>query len=366
MELEIEKVIDDIWDYLLNKIRKRDVPQTRTYLGDDIDLGVPQARILLLLASNPALSSLMYLSAYASTRRNAYIVMRKLGMPADYFWKFEYWPKERAFSTLQKLLDRVFSAMMSQIKEGQLELADIDVEQMRFRLRFKNCAECAGVHVGQRICFYHSGVFTGIISALINKELDGFELECCAQGDDSCLFLIGKRDDKDIQESLKDYLGEVKVQPEVERRLKQSLQDLPVRSLGNFVDIGYHQLIVANSLGSDPKLISSTSFEAGCEYGKRLAPIIANFYQRVDQEAIAKYYRQVRQLRVEVARGEPGLNMIITDCAEVARGLQNKDMLAFLLGELQGLASGLLQEKVAYRECHFKGDSLVIGFLPQV
>jgi predicted hydrocarbon binding protein len=366
MELEIEKVIDDVWDYLLNKIRKREVSQTRTYLGDDIDLGVPQARILLLLASNPALSSLMYLSAYASTRRNAYIMMRKLGMPADYFWKFEYWPKERAFGTLQKLLDRVFSAMMSQIKEGQLELADIDVEQMRFQLRFKNCAECAGVHVGQRICFYHAGVFAGIISALINKELDGFELECCAQGDDSCLFLIGNRDDEEIEKSLSDYLGGVEVKPEVEERLKQSLQDLPVRSLGNLVDIGYHQLIVANSLGSDPKLISSTSFETGCEYGKRLAPIIADFYQQGDQEAIAKYYRQVRELKIEVARGETGLNMRITDCAEVAGGLQNKDMLAFLLGELQGLASGLLQEEVVYQECHFEGDSLVIGFLPQV
>jgi hypothetical protein len=29
--------------------------------------------------------------------------MRRLGMPPDYFWKFEYWTDERAFETLGKV-----------------------------------------------------------------------------------------------------------------------------------------------------------------------------------------------------------------------------------------------------------------------
>ena len=44
------------------------------------------------MEANPTAIHTVYDSAYSSAYRNTFVIMKKLGMPADYFWKFEYWP----------------------------------------------------------------------------------------------------------------------------------------------------------------------------------------------------------------------------------------------------------------------------------
>jgi len=203
----MEQLVDEVWSSSLRKISSKEVPAARPSLGDDIDLYVPQERTLLLLEANPVLGSLVYNSSYASASRNAYVIMRKLNMPPDYFWEFEFWPRERAFDTLEKVINRVFVAIMNQNREGLLTLKDVDAEHTRFVISFGDCAECAGVGAATNICYYHAAMFAGIIAALVNKEMDGYETECQATGDDACVFQIGARDDPEIAARLSEYLA---------------------------------------------------------------------------------------------------------------------------------------------------------------
>ena len=94
MDTELEKLTDEVWQSALGRIMKKDMPVVRTSLGDDIDLYVPQMRTLMMVEANPDIASLIYSSSRVSANRNVFVIMKRLGMPADYFWKFEYWDFE--------------------------------------------------------------------------------------------------------------------------------------------------------------------------------------------------------------------------------------------------------------------------------
>ena len=366
MDIEIEKLIDSVWNSSLTRITKKELPATRPSLGDDIDLFVPQERALLLLENNPALASLIYNASYLSANRNAYIIMRKLNMPADYFWKFEFWPHERAFDTLQRVINRVFSAMMHQHGEGILTLKDVDADKMRFIIQFDDCVECAGISATRPICYYHAAVFSGIIAALMNKDMEGFETECRTQGHDACIFLIGKKDDPEISTGTSDYLTATKLEIGMQDRLKECLSGAPLRGIGNLVNIAYSQLLNANSLVTNPKLLSSPSFDVGVERGTKLASMIADFYKDNKLDVIKKYFNQLRHLEIEFVETEPDIVILVTECAEISAELQNIELLGFLQGELQGLISSLLNKKIVIKESHVEDGKLRMILSPEV
>ena len=372
MVSETDKLVDEAWDSLLARLAKKEPGPVRPCLGDDIDLYVPQAMTLLLLESNPSVASLIYKSCCASANRNVYAIMKKLGMPADYFWKFEYWPRERAFEMLKRVINRVFSAMMNQNKEGMLDLQDVDVEHMRFTVSFKDCVECAGIVAEKGICYYHAATFAGIVSALINRELDGFEAKCHAQKDDACIFVIGERDDPEISARMSEFLAPTKIQTRIDERLDVCLHGNPLRSIGNLVNIWYYRLLITNSLMTDPTLAAS-SFDLGVKYGTRLASVIVDFYQDSQLSVIKKCYNQLRQLDVttmEVGDGvDPvlgyGVDIVLAECADAEAALKRKELLDFICGEFQGLVSRLLNRNLVCKESSFEGGKLRVRLFPQ-
>lgn len=141
MNTELENVMDTVWSSSLERMMKKDIAPIRPLLGDFIDVYVPQIRTLLSMQANPAIAKVIYDTAYASANRNTFVIMKKLGMPADYFWKFEYWPRERAYETLRKVINKVFWTMMNHNKEGGLELTAVEIEPVRFTIAFKDCAD---------------------------------------------------------------------------------------------------------------------------------------------------------------------------------------------------------------------------------
>jgi hypothetical protein len=366
MDADVEKLIDSIWSQSLKKISKKGaVTAVRSTLGDDIDICVPQMRAILLIQANPDIAAVIYHSAYLSASRNSYAIMKKLGMPPDYFWKFEYWPKERAYETLRRVINRVFTPMMSLNKEGQLDLTDVDVEHMRFTITVKECAECAGIRAKKGICYYHAGTLAGIIAALVNKELEGFETNCQVQvmNGQACVFLIGRKDDPEISEKVADFLIPPTIITVLDERLAKCLAGEFARGLGNMVNIGYYQLMLTNILASDPEPLAALSFEVGVEHGKRLAAIITAYFNDRELDVIKKYYNKVHQLDVRVELTGDGLDIIITECAEVS--LKKKEFLGFLFGELQGLVSTLLESNFAYQDSEFEGNNLRVKLIPQ-
>lgn len=361
----IENVIDQAWESLLEGVlKKRDV--TRREIGDEIDLYIPQSRLLSLTESDTAMPRRIYASARVSAQRNAVAIVKKLGMPADYFWKFEYWPKARAFATLEKIVSRVFASIMSQAKEGDLKITSLDIDPLRMNIAFGECAECAGISgLDSGICYYHAGTLSGILSGLINRELDGFETECHAHEGKSCNFTIGDRTEEYITKESEAYLSPSGINADLVSRIEQSLNAVPVRTLGNMVDVSYLQLTVANSLLADPERFSSDSFNTGMALGRKITPVLAGFYGRDGLQNIGDYYLQLGEFGIEIKGDESRLELVIKECAESSGAIKSLEMTSFLTGELTGLTSGLMGREMTLAESRFEGDNLLLTFTPE-
>lgn len=360
----MDRIVDQAWTSLLASVlKKRDI--LRPEIGDDIDLYVPQSRLLSLAESNPTIPRLIYLSAQSSAERNAYNIVRKLGMPADYFWKFEYWPKARALTTLGQIVKRVFSSIMAQAKEGNMEITELDVDPLRISIDFGNCVECAGISgLEHGICYYHAGTFSGILSALINRHLDSFETDCCACGDESCRFIIGDKEDEYIKTGHDTYISPPEIITDLASRLEKSLNNLPVRALGNLVDVNYHQLAMASTLLADPQRFASASFEVGSQLGRKLAPVLAGFYGHEGLQNMINYCFQLGEFCIEVKGDKAQLELVIRECAESVGPIKIMEMMSFLSGELQGLTSELTKTEMVLKESRFEGDKLLLTFTP--
>ena len=358
----MDRIVDQAWASLLaGAMKKRGI--LRPALGDDIDLYFPQSRLISLAESNTEAPRLLYQTARLSAERNARNIVKKLGMPADYFWKFEYWPKARAMTGLGQIVKRVFSSMMTQAKEGNLEITDLDVDPLRISINFDGCVECAGISgLTRPICYYHGGTLAGILFGLINRELDGFETECCAIGNKSCRFIIGDREDTYIKTESTKYLLPPDIKTDLESRVQKSLQHQPTRTIGNLVDINYYRLVLANSLLADPAHSASTSFEVGSHLGRKLASVLATYYGHEGLENMRDYYSQLGEFNAEVKGDEVQLELAITECAETIGPVKLTEMMSFLFGELQGLTSELTKKELILKDNRFEGEKLLLTF----
>jgi len=361
----MDRIIDQAWASLLASVmKKRDV--LRPGIGDSIDLYLPQSRLLSLAESNPDFPGLLYSSAYSSTRRNATAIVKKLGMPADYFWKFEYWPKARALTNLGQIVKKVFSSIMTQANEGNLEITDLDVDPLRISIEFNDCVECAGItDLQNTICFYHSGAFSGILSGLINRDLNSFETDCYAAGNDSCRFIVGDAEDEYIKTGYNNFLSAPEIETDLASRLGKSLNNQSVRTIGNLVDVNYYQLVMANILLADPERFTSTNFQVGSQLGRKLAAVLAEFYQPEGLQNMSDYYSQLGEFNIEVKGDEVQIEMVITECAESIGPVKLMEMMSFLFGELQGLTSKLTNTEVTLKENQFDGEKLLLTFAPE-
>jgi len=365
MDTELEQLVDTVWTTSLERMMKKEITPIRPSLGDFIDLYIPQTRALLLMETNPSAIRTVYDSAYSSANRNTFGIMKKLGMPADYFWKFEYWPRDRAYETLRKVITKVFTTMMNRNKEGGLELESVEIEPVRFTIFFKECAECAGVAASKPICYYHAATFAGILASLLNREMDSYETKCNGKGDDSCVFIIGKRDDDEIKQKVTEYLSPIHIETTFDDRLSCSLQGNPIRSVGNMVDIGYYNLMFMSMLLPDADTASKANLEMGTAYGIKLAPVVMRYYADNSIEVIKKYYNQMHHLDVktiEITGDE--VNIVLGECAEAATTFKRKELLNFLSGELQGLVSTITTKQFALKGSTFEDSCLRIKLAP--
>jgi predicted hydrocarbon binding protein len=359
----MEELIDEIWMSFLDKLKKKEVPMVRSKFGDGVNLLVPQMRLLLPMSANPLFPKSIYGSSYHGAKRNAYAIMRKLDMPPDFCWKFEFWTNERAFEVLGKVTNRIFREIMKTNKEGLLSVKDVstDPEGIAILLELDECVECFGIEANHPICYYHTGTLTGIMSALLGKELNGYETGCCATGGEKCEFLIGNKGKVEEHEK---YLNPGKIEFFLDKRLESALDGKILRSLGNEVDLRYYQLVILNSLIPNPKLFSASSYEVGVEYGKKLAFFLEDYYNKKGKElfdVISQYFGFLKHLQIiEIKEGADEIRA--AEVAEISGLPKNEAFLGFLFGELEGILSVITREKVVYTSNTFEDDTLVIKF----
>ncbi len=163
-----------------------------------------------------------------------------------------------------------------------------------------------------------------------------------------------------------DFLTQKKLNIARNQAQQNHLNSEPRQSLGNLVNIEYYQLILTNSILSNPSLFSASSFNVGVEYGTRLATILKNINPENPMNGMKDYYRQLLYMDVEII--DSGADKLITlnECAETAPALQKKELLGFLLGELQGLLTGLLGTNLVCKDSWFEGNILKVKLSPQV
>jgi predicted hydrocarbon binding protein len=361
----LEDLIDEVWASFLESLKHKDRPAVRAIIGDDLHFFVPQLRMLLPIYANPHFPVSLYTSSYLAARRNAYAIMRKLDMPPDFFWKFEFWTNERAFEVLSKVTNRIFREIMKTSKEGLLsvENASTDPTAIKIVLALAECVECFGVEANHALCYYHTGTLTGIISALLGKELDGYETACQATGGDRCEFVVGL---KGVGEELERYLNPGKLEFPIQKILENALAGKSSRSIGNDASLRYYHLIILNSLITNPKVFSASSHEVGREYGKRLAQFLARYYDKTGAElleAVTHYYESLKQVQLEIDLGTNKIRAL--DVAEISGLARSEDFLGFLFGELEGLLSEVTEEPITITGNAFSGDTMVITFARQ-
>ncbi|MDA0799088.1 MAG: 4-vinyl reductase [Chloroflexi bacterium] len=340
---QAENAIDEIWSKALDKIMKADAPsQDRPELGSEIDLAVAQAGSSTLLSSVPTFTKMLYSGGYNAATRNTYLVLRRLGMPTDFFWKFGYWDEKRAFETLDKVISRVFTALMSKQKMGELQLVAVHPDTATFEIAFENCAECAGLTASAPMCFFHGGSFAGMLAAMLDEGLSATEVECVATGGERCRFMIRSSDDRASVVALDRWCAEFECHFEPERRFGVSLKNQMVRPTGNMVDIHYYQMLLAGAFLSNIDLIERACFEAGQAIGKSLLDTVRDMFGDDPSVALPSFYKSLRYANVVLAPSDDGgFEIKISEAPEHFGSLERSSLVPFLSGEIESLVSGL-------------------------
>lgn len=360
-----ERVVDEVWSAALTKIMKG--PSTamlRPHLGNEIDAFVPQAATASLINANAGFASILYASAYTSAKRNAYLLIRRLGMPPDFFWKFDYWTQERASETLQRIFAKVFSALFATQKTGTLTLTKVDTERGQFEVEFDDCVECSGLTGKHHICFFHAGIFAGIFGSLLDRDLDAVEIECTVRGAPTCKFLIGKRDDREIMLGVDAGLNQPGIGVNLTSRVQAVVERTPAGSSGDLVDIGYYQLLLSSSFLTNLEFVAQGWFQAGKELGEEIAPLLPPIADGDPASRIAGFYRRLRHMDIQIEDRGASVEVKVTEAPETLGPLARETMVPFLCGEMESLLSTLMKRPLHFQSEGRQDGTLLLRFAP--
>ena len=316
-----DNVVDQVWSAALDKITKPgDAAAGRPVLGDQMNLATPQAGTAALLASVPAFNKLLYNSGYAAAARNTYLILRRLGMPSDFFWKYEPLNPKRALETLDKIVSKVFTTMLSKQHVGVLKLTAADPVANRFDVSFESCAECSGLHAHDPMCFFHAGSFAGMLAAMLDHEFDAWEVECVALGAEACRFEIGERTDREAQSRWRRWADDFTYAFEPTARFAAGLDGEIIRELGETVDVGYYQMLLASTVLTNLEVVERSCLDAGRNIGTKLADIVRERFGADPQEAVPAFYRRLRYASLDITAldsGEAsGFRVVVSEAPE--------------------------------------------------
>jgi hypothetical protein len=286
-------------------------------------------------------------------------------MPTDFFWQFDQWSQDRACSTLQKVIGRIFAAIMTRQREGVLEVVAVDQQSGMIQVSFESCAECHGLNASKPMCFYHAGLFAGLLSSMLDRDLDAFETDCGGVQGKVCTFTIGGSDGALVSRSLGEWLASGA------GRIGQpagSETDSPGqgRGLGSLVDIGYYQMLIASSLLANADVVQRACFDAGVDVGSAVAADVAARFGTETGAALAGYYRDTRYIDLKLNRVEEGLILEAREVPEAVGPLSTTSLTAFLCGELQALVGRLEGRELRYDGSEMKGGTLLVRLVPKL
>jgi predicted hydrocarbon binding protein len=361
-----DNIVDQVWSTALDKITKpANAAVDRPSLGDQIELAAAQAGTATLLASVPSFNKMLYNSGYAASARNTYLILRRLGMPADFFWKYEQWNSQRALDTLDKIVSKVFTTMLSKQHVGTLKLTSADPLTNRFEVTFDSCAECSGLHSHDPMCFFHAGSFAGMLAAMLDHEFDAWEIECVASGADACRFEIGERADRQAQVSWGRWADNFTYEFAPAARFAASLDGDSIRELGESVDVGYYQMLLASTILTNLEVVERSCLDAGRSLGAKLADTVRDRFGANPLDAIPAFYKHLHYASLTVSENASGFRVVVGEAPEHLGVLESSALVPFLSGELEGMLSALSGRDLDLGTTDIDGHDLILSYAPR-
>jgi len=359
-----DRAVDLVWARSLEKIMKGEGPAAvRSQLGDEIDSFIPQVATGVLLSANPAFARILYTSAYVAAKRNSFFAMRRLGMPSDFFWKFDMWSDEKAQSTISKVVERLFKQLLHAGRQGLLEFLKVDVPATRFEIAFSDCAECHGMIAERTACNFHAGTFAGIFGAMLDRDLDCVETACIAAGAERCTFSIGLPNNRDIAVMFDKNMTDINVTPIPIGRLDTS-SNIERRT----IDIGYYQQLLSSAISGNLSTLERTCFDTGTMVGNQLGEVLKSRFGGITNESVSAIYRELRYLDLTIdLSSKPDITISTSGAPEATGALADTAFVPFLAGELQSLLN-MAGHKVNFSriEKHSETQNVDLIFVPEV
>ncbi|MCX9024519.1 MAG: hypothetical protein OIN85_00320 [Candidatus Methanoperedens sp.] len=150
----------------------------------------------------------LYELSYTNAKNDAKLFVDSIKLPKDTLWKFEFWTKEKAVEVLGDLCSKIFTKLLKTKELSSIQFPEINPKNKRFTIELTNCPECnelSGFKDG--ICYYHAGLFAGLLSSLLDTEMSAYETQCHAVGTSNCRFVIGPNSDTEIQDNVNRYFN---------------------------------------------------------------------------------------------------------------------------------------------------------------
>lgn len=168
---------------------------------------------------NAAARKNIYELSYNTAKNNAKIITAKVKPPEDAVWDFECWRKgEKGSETIGDLCYRVFAEVQrTMVEQDKFAVTEIDRQNKRFAIEFNDCSECSELDgFKEGVCYQHAGFCAGLISSLLDMEMDAYEEQCHAAGNANCKFIIAPSSEKGVQENVNRFLNPPSKQRDVE------------------------------------------------------------------------------------------------------------------------------------------------------
>ncbi len=150
----------------------------------------------------------LYELSYTNAKNDAKLFTESIKLPKDALWKFEFWTKEKVVEILGDLCNKIFTKLLKTKEHSSFQFSEINPKNKRFTIELKDCPECSELSgFKEGICYYHAGLFAGLLSSLLDSEMSAYESHCHAAAHTNCSFVIGPSSDKEIQDSVIRYFN---------------------------------------------------------------------------------------------------------------------------------------------------------------
>lgn len=150
----------------------------------------------------------LYELSYTNAKNDVKLFTDSIKLPKDTLWKFEFWTKEKVIEILGDLCNKIFTKLLKTKEYSSFEFSEINPKNKKFTIELKNCPECSELSGFQEgICYYHAGLFAGLLSSLLDTEMSAYETNCHAVGNANCRFVIGPSGDKEIEANVNRYFN---------------------------------------------------------------------------------------------------------------------------------------------------------------